>query len=589
MTNKQRTWGQFATPTDVADLILGFCLRRPENRLLDPSCGDGALLKRAAQWQSWLAADGMGLAPDTLYGVELDAESAGGGEIPGVTLIRSNFFALDPAVFPAFDAVVGNPPYTRAEWIGRLDSDAEAQLPLFSEVERPVQVDGHQPLLPHHLRVALSRRAGLYTHFFLHGFHFLREGGRLGFVVPNGWLDVAYGRELKQFLLDHFRILAVIESTVERWFGKTGVNTCIIILERTGDPEARAANRVRFASLHQPLRHLLDADADDSRRPAAVEQFISRLLPPADRRTGSLSVRVYGQGTLEPAARWGMLRRAPEIHRQSAHNLGPLNRWAKVQRGYTTGANDYFYLDQTRLDDWVIEPEYHRPLLKSLRGVHSLRLDRSACTSECLTIPLEARLNGTGAAAYLAWGIEQGIHRRRTCAGRQPWYALGKQPPAPIFLAKGVWQRHFAPLAAEPITVDQQIYRLFLTPGIDPEVAAALLNSAWFALQCEMSGRVNLGEGVLWLATYELGEVELPNPRSLDSGLATRLVQAFRQLAERPVVETIADLNRLDRWSLDELVFDWIGLVPAERETVRQALIECLTVRRERAMSGSLE
>ena len=45
MITKQRAWGQFATPTDVADLLLGFGLRRPSDRLLDPSCGDGALLK----------------------------------------------------------------------------------------------------------------------------------------------------------------------------------------------------------------------------------------------------------------------------------------------------------------------------------------------------------------------------------------------------------------------------------------------------------------------------------------------------------------------------------------------------------------
>ena len=60
MTGKQRTWGQYATPTDVADLLLGFCLRRPADRLLDPSCGDGALLRRAAHWRGWLASDGGG-------------------------------------------------------------------------------------------------------------------------------------------------------------------------------------------------------------------------------------------------------------------------------------------------------------------------------------------------------------------------------------------------------------------------------------------------------------------------------------------------------------------------------------------------
>lgn len=585
MTNKQRTWGQFATPPDVADLLLGFCLRRPDDRLLDPSCGDGALLRRAARWQSWLAASSADLEPETLVGVELDAESARQETLPGVTLIRSNYFTLDPGDYSPFDAIIGNPPYTRAEWIGRLDDAAGAQLPLFAGEEPAGIIPERGPLLPGHLRAALSRRAGLFAHFFLHSIGFLREGGRLGFVVPNGWLDVAYGRELKQFLLEHFRILAIIESTVERWFGAVGVNTCVIILEHAEDPAARSANRVRFVTLRQTLRDLFDCEADDSYRVAAVEQLIGRLLAPVDRRTESLSVRVYEQASLDPAARWGMLWRAPEVFRHGPGSLVPLNRWATIRRGFTTGANQFFYLAADQIEQWDIEPQFRRPLLKSLRGVDSLRPDRTACSHEWLAVPAEAKLSGTRTAAYLAWGVEQGIHQRRTCAGRNPWYALSEQPAATILLAKGVWQRHFAPLPLESLAVDQQIYRLAPVPGIDPALAAALLNSAWFALQCELRGRVNLGEGVLWLATYELGEVELPDPRSIDSGQASRLAQAFRQLAERPVAETAGDLQSLDRWSLDELVFDLMGLPASEREAVREALVECLTIRRTRALA----
>ena len=55
MAGKQHTWGQFATPLDVADLLLGFCLRRADDHVLDPSCGDGALLRRIVRWRSWLA------------------------------------------------------------------------------------------------------------------------------------------------------------------------------------------------------------------------------------------------------------------------------------------------------------------------------------------------------------------------------------------------------------------------------------------------------------------------------------------------------------------------------------------------------
>jgi hypothetical protein len=156
-------------------------------------------------------------------------------------------------------------------------------------------------------------------------------------------------------------------------------------------------------------------------------------------------------------------------------------------------------------------------------------------------------------------------------------------------MAKGIWQRHFVVLPQESIAVDQQIYRLMPGPAIDPEVAAALLNSAWFALQCELHGRLNLGEGVLWLAAYELNEVELPDPRAVDPATAARLVQSFRQLAERPLTETVVDLNRLDRWGLDELVFDLIGLSPTERESVRQALLDCLTGRRQRAQARAVD
>jgi methylase of polypeptide subunit release factors len=589
MTSKQRTWGQYATPADVADLLLGFCLRRPEDRVLDPSCGDGALLRRAARWQAWLASSTDEL-PQTLYGVELDVESAEAIDLPAVNIRRANFFTIDPGEYAPFDAIIGNPPYTRAEWIGRLDAAAEAQLPLFADDALEKSPVDRGPLLTREFRASLSRRAGLYAYFFLHSMSFLREGGRLGFVVPNGWLDVAYGQALKQFLLDHFRILAVIESAVERWFAGAGVNTCLIILERSGDPATRAANRVRFAGLQRPLPELLDSDAEDSGRVGAVEQFVGRLLPPDDRRTASLSVRVYEQIRLDPSARWGAFWRAPEVMlRRPPRPLVALHQWAEVQRGFTTGANHFFYLNPEQIDRWSIEPEFRRPLLKSLRGVDQLRPDRSAADYEWLAIPSDARLADTHAGEYVEWGMAQGIHLRRTCAARRPWYSLPEQPAAALLMAKGIWQRHFVALPQEPMAVDQQVYRLMPGHGVDAEVAAALLNSAWFALQCELHGRLNLGEGVLWLAAYELSEVELPDPRAIDPATAARLVQSFRQLAERPVAETVADLNRLDRWGLDELVFDLIGLSPPDREAVRQALLDCLTSRRQRAQARPVD
>ncbi|MCA9866695.1 MAG: SAM-dependent DNA methyltransferase [Anaerolineae bacterium] len=580
MTSKQRTWGQFATPIDVADLLLGFCLRRPNERLLDPSCGDGALLRRAVRWRSWLASGSTDVA-GTLHGIELDpAAASAAAAIPGVTVEQANFLTLDPRAHPSFDAVVGNPPYTRAEWIDRLDPNA-GQLALFPT--EPADQANASPLglLPRDMALALPGRAGLYAYFFIHSLHFLREGGRLGFVVPNGWLDVAYGDALKQFLLDHFRIVAVVESAVERWFAAASINTCVVILERATDAEDRAANRVRFVRLRRPLRDLLGHETD-SRRVAAVEQLITRLMPAVDRVTAGATVRVRVQGHFSAAARWSTFLRAPEVYlRPATRPVAPLGDWAIVHRGYTTGANSFFYPDRRRVEQWGIEPEFRRPLLKSLRGVGGLHLTPADARHEVLLIPCDAQLAGTGVVAYLAWGEATGLAARATCAGRRPWYALPRQPAAGLLLAKGIWQRHFAVVAGEP-AVDQQIYRVS-PAGVPTAVAAALLNSAWFALACELGGRVNLGEGVLWLATYELSSVLLPDPRALDEGARRDLESCFDRLAVVPIVDTLEALERPEQQALDELVFELMGFSPGERAALRAALAECLAGRRLRS------
>lgn len=587
MNSKQRAWGQFATPVDVADLLLGFCLRRPDDLLLDPGCGDGALLRRAARWRSWLVSGRPPAAP-TLYGVELDPASAVvAATVPDVVVEQANFFTLDPGDYPRFDAIIGNPPYTRAEWIDRLDADA-GQLALFPAADPADPAASRAHLLPRELGASLSGRAGLYAFFFLHSLGFLREGGRLGFVVPNGWLDVAYGEALKQFILDHFRIVAIIEPAVERWFAAARVNTCLIILERAGDPTDRDVNRVRFIRLRRPLADLLGPETD-SRRVAAVEQLVTRLMPPADRHATEISARVRRQGELGAAERWGAYLRAPEFYlRRQSRPVAPLSDWAVIQRGYTTGANDFFILDPQRIEEWGIEPKYRRLLLKSLRGVHALRVSGHDCRHELLLIPPGEQPAGTAVAGYLDWGVSRGVPARPTCASRRPWYALPDQEPGAVFLAKGIWQRHFAPVAVEPIAVDQQIYRVLPTEpaaaaGISPSVMAALLNSAWFALACELGGRVNFGEGVLWLASYEIDRILLPDPRALAAGERHELAARFERLAALPVADTVEMLASAERHELDEMVFDLAGLSAGERDTAREALVECLAGRRRRA------
>jgi hypothetical protein len=586
MAVKRNTLGQFDTPLDVADLLLGFCLRRPADRIMDPGCGDGRLLKRATEWLDWLAPTPSDRTLEAVWGIELDPESAKEAQnlLPLARILNQNFFALDPDSIQPMDVLVGNPPYTRSEWIGHLETSNVHQIPLFGWKD-DAPISDKFPLVSRRLAQSLSGRSGLHAYFFLHGEQFLGEGGRLGFVVPNGWLDVAYGTDLKQFLLDHFRILAVVESSVERWFTAARVNTCLVILERCGVLNRRSSNQVRLIRLKQPLGQLLPNKDGKEQRLLAVEQLVFRLMPVRPHVTSEFAVHIVKQNDLRAGDKWGMALRAPNVylHHRGHLDLFPIKQWATVQRGYTTGANEFFYLSEAVVEEWSIEARYRRPLLKSLRGIEHLRLDANDCRQDVLLIPPDEDLTGTAVADYIEWGMVKGYDQRHTCAARRPWYSLPTQTPAPLVLAKGIWHRHFAPMLSEALAVDQQLYQIQPDKRVPLLAAAALCNSAWFALQIELQGRVNFGKGLLWLAAYELGEVRLPDPRRLIAEQIVRLEQAFLLLADRSLAGESLDFTFPHRQALDDVVFDVLEFTTAERTAVIESLQERLTTRQLRA------
>lgn len=588
MPDKQQTFGQFDTPADVADLLLAFCLRGPQERVLDPSCGHGALLQRALGWQRWFSGE-TDARQEHLWGVELDAAAAAVARhtLPQATIRHQNFFTLPPPPDP-FDVLVGNPPYTRAEWIARLQEQTGEQLAIFDPPPSPAQHD-RKEVVPERLwQQRISGRAGLHTYFFLHGLNFLREGGRFGFVVPNNWLDVAYGEALKQFLLSHFRLVALIEPENERWFSEARVNTSLVILEKCGDPAGRQANQVRFIQLRRPLADILPRPESSPARYAHLERWVPRLLPGGDHTTPEARIRVIAQQQLRPAEKWGLFWRAPAVYRRTRaqtveKKLVPLKTWATIRRGFTTGANHFFYLAPETVAEWEIEPRFRRPLLKSLRGINHFLVQPGVCSQEVFAVPPTVQITGTAAAAYVAWGEREGLHRRRTCASRRPWYILPWQEPAPLVMPKGVWERHLVPLVEGELFVDQQLYQIHLAPGVPRPVAAALLNNSWVALQMELHGRVNFGEGVLWLAGYEVENLLVPDPRYLSPAQADRLASLFTDLAREPLVPDLArEVARPARRALDAYLFSLLGLNAEDGEAIVAGLQARVAARQAR-------
>jgi adenine-specific DNA-methyltransferase len=109
-----------------------------------------------------------------------------------------------------FDAIVGNPPYVRIQGFPR------SQINYFSQ----------------HYSSAI-KNYDLYVSFIERGFELLKQGGRLGEIVPNKFFKTDYGEGLRAYIAQHKALSDVIDFGANQVFDAT-TYTCLLFL--TKDP-----------------------------------------------------------------------------------------------------------------------------------------------------------------------------------------------------------------------------------------------------------------------------------------------------------------------------------------------------------------
>ena len=200
-------------------------------KILDPACGDGIFLIEAAKWLDrirQLLDDSMdeyekrqSILSKSLFGVDIDDEAiqdcksnllkwglpereyARETEASVHTNIKrgNSLTTLDweqnfPSAFsretPGFDIILGNPPY------GNILSRGEREI---IRTSYPYVVGGN--------------RTGTWNsaaHFIVKSSTLLRQGGELGFLIPNSILRVKQFTKTRDFLLNHLNLWKIIDE-----------------------------------------------------------------------------------------------------------------------------------------------------------------------------------------------------------------------------------------------------------------------------------------------------------------------------------------------------------------------------------------
>jgi len=622
--------GQFYTPRPIAELIVKWAVRSPSDKVLDPGCGSGTFLveayKRLAELKlkkpfkdiKHVLGDVHKQILEQLYSIDINEFPAHltainlsmkNVRVPSPTLnifvrdyftIRPGFKELAPykaktpegekeieVVFKDLDAVVGNPPYTR--WTEIPDNTQNRILEILKNF---ISKYGLTP------QVARGVEPGIYVYWIMHSTGFLKEGGRLGMIISDSWLQTDYGVNFFRFLLDNYKVHAIVDVSA-RVFPVPLIGACIVLLEKCSNTEERNNNKVVFMYL-DISKGTMDINEtlkliEEAKSIATPGQLLLKEFPSGSRAL----VKVYTQGELLKYEEKviNLIFGANDILNYLKRNplIVELSKYFEPSRGNTVwsvwairhgrrpdvGGNEFFYLTEGRARELNIPQEYLHPLIPSSRYLRYFTFTKEDWEGlrrggvECYlflchkprselseTVRRYIQL-GEGSNAQIRLRRRPGEPEGRPVSESQAaqtrlryrnlffdWYDLGGVVETPIIASRYAQYWHRFTLLIYKVACDDDIMTFVPRQGIflnveELKALLAYLNSSFTKLYLEANGR-STGGGALAVEVNVLNNMLILDVKKLPREDVEKLAQMFdrleseaRRLGGADVVENV--------------------------------------------------
>jgi len=387
--------GQFYTPLPIVELIVRWAIRSADDKVLDAGTGSGAFISEAYDRLFYLKTGKQidvqnGIIPSQsehfgvlgkLIALDIDPFathltairlSLKSPKYPAkdLNVLVKDFFKLKPAQatlffpspmggksenrvisFSSFDAVIGNPPYTR--WNDLNKEGRKAVRDALGDI-----------LSKYNLTPKGREGLPLYAYWIIHAERFLKEHGRLGMIISNMWLQTEYGKAFGKYLLDKFKIKAIIDIT-QKVFDAL-ITTVILLAEKESNIVNRANNKVLVARLTTTdetevtetlkcIERSINADYEfDEIRLKECKGLWFKFIKQSEIRTDQKWVSLFFNTTvydeLERLAKEGKMIRLGDWFEPSRGNgvYECLASWGIFGISYGHGAKEFFRFDDNK-------------------------------------------------------------------------------------------------------------------------------------------------------------------------------------------------------------------------------------------------
>jgi adenine-specific DNA-methyltransferase len=514
----QKLRGGYYTPGDLADFIAKWTCRNGTREVLEPSCGDGQFL------------DALAKAGFTTQGAitafELDsAEAKKAKERAAQVGVTAQIYDDDFLLWALgqldeggkrFDAIVGNPPFIRYQYL-----------------PENFQVRAEQ--IFRRLECKFTKHTNAWVPFILASVALLRPGGRLGMVVPAEVIHVTHAQSLRSFLGDECKRIVIIDPE-ELWFDGTLQGAVILLAEKKRSASEKGEG-LGIVSVRN--REFVLGDAEELfRRPKAIN---------GKTVSGKWTRALLGADVLQML---DALEDDDQVHRFADV--------ADVDVGIVTGANKFFLVSSDVVTRYGLG-EYAHPMFGRSEHCPGILYDErqhqenaaSGKPTNFLWFKGPDLTRDKRVRKYIELGEAEKLHTRFKCRIRTPWYTVPSVYATEIGMLK---RSHNSPRLilnkAGAFTTDTA-YRIRSRKVAAEKLVCCFVNPLT-SLSAELEGR-HYGGGVLELVPSEIEKLTVPLPddfepdiEKLDAEIRTRSTLDVLASHGSKVLEAM-DIDKSDR------------------------------------------
>lgn len=505
----QKLRGGYYTPLDLAVFIAKWVKEIHPEKVLEPSIGDGAFLSAFGQIG--------GLNGGEVTGLEINSEEANRARkraestLPNTKIYNDDFLSWAVERLGGegkFDAVVGNPPFIRYQYL-----------------PESFQEKAHQ--ISMQLGLPFTKHTNSWVSFILASMALLRPGGRLAMVVPAEIIHIPHARALRSYLGKECSRLVIIDPE-ELWFDETLQGAVILLAEKRSSQKDVAKGLgiypVRGRDFLKIAPKKIFAYPTPINGKTVEGKWTRALLSP---QTRTLLDGIYNH---------------PELHR--------FKDIAEVDVGIVTGANNYFLVSDKTVKEYKLSKWAHPMFGRSEHSpgiIYDMAQHRANAKigkpTNFIWFPKEALEKDLNAQAYIKYGERLDLHKRYKTSIRKHWYSVPSVYSTEIGMLK---RAHNIPRL---ILNEARAYTTDTAYRIRSKVPSKRLVSSFVnsltALSAELEGR-HYGGGVLELVPSEIENLYIPIPKHtninisrLDSDIRDKSTEEVLRKQDRKILGAI--------------------------------------------------